>query len=60
MTEGVKGQQARTLQTKRGADGGGVCVGVWTDPPPLTPIVLREHKGSCQTLVVSASAEPTV
>lgn len=29
------------------------CVGVWFDPPPLTPIVLREHKGSCQTLVVS-------
>lgn len=25
------------------------CVGVWFDPPPLTPIVLREHKGSCQT-----------
>lgn len=34
------------------------CVGVRFDPPPLTPIVLREHKGSCQTLVVSASAKP--
>ncbi|KAM7397546.1 hypothetical protein PAMA_005717 [Pampus argenteus] len=33
-------------------------IGVWFDPPPLTSIVLREHKGSCQTLVVSASAKP--
>lgn len=35
------------------------CATVWFDPPPLTPIVLREHKGSCQTLLVSASAKPT-
>lgn len=29
-------------------------MGVLYDPPPLTPIVRRAHKGSCQTLVVSA------
>lgn len=51
MTRGVKGQQARTLQIRRDAVGGVQKFGL--TPQPLTPIVLREHKGLCQSLVVS-------